>query len=152
MKPKTLSEFVGLAGHIPGPLIRAVVRQVGGWDTFKEHAEDYTKGADGGWAGFTYYHDTVPFATRNKDAILEMAKAQADDLGSEDEFAMIAGFNCLRDMKVTPGEIARAVYDARKRTVRTQEARDVRTQVLNALAWYALEEVARAYCDLIEAD
>ena len=149
-KLRTLTEFCDKS-NIPASLIRAVVRQSGGWAEWDQTARDVTRGgADGGFHGFIFHKDTIPFAARNRDAILELARAQADDFGTEGEFAMIAGFRCLSDMKLTQSEIARAVYDARKRTVRSEDDTTARTQVLNALAWYALEEVARSYCDLTE--
>jgi len=102
---KTIKEFTEQS-NIPTKLIRAVVRQIGGWEEFKGRAEDVTNhGASGGFAGFTYYSDTVPFAVRHKKDILSMAENMADDLG-EDTFTMIGGFNCL---KITASEAAEAI-------------------------------------------
>jgi hypothetical protein len=124
--------------NIPAALIRATVRQVGGWDSFKEMAQDVSNhGANGGFHGFIYYKDTLSFSKRNKAEILEMAKQQADDFGAE-LYAMIGGFNCL---KISATEAAEAIHNPRS------EERD---NVFNALAWYALEEVSRAYCDAME--
>lgn len=147
---RTLTEFCDKS-HLPEGLIRAVVRQSGGWSEWDQTARDVTRGgADGGFHGFIYYTDTVPFARRNRDAILEMAKQQAEDMGAGDEFQMIVGFNCLKGQEWTPGEVARTLYDTRQRARRSDN--DVRGLLWNALAWYALEEVARSYCDLIGAD
>lgn len=121
--------------HINAKIIRAVMRQSGGWDSFTEMAEDITNhGVDGGFHGWIYHADTVPFAKRNKAAIMEMAQQMADDLG-EPLYRMIGGFNCL---KMAEGEVAEAIHNPRS---------DNLTQVFNALAWFAAEEVARSYCD-----
>ena len=129
-----LNQFVAKS-HINEPLIRAVVRQSGGWEAFTDMADDITNhGVDGGFHGWIYHAETVPFAKRNKGQILALASTLADDLG-ESMLAMIAGFNCL---KTTPEVIAEAIYNPRS---------SEQTQVFNALAWFAAEEVARSYCD-----
>ena len=132
-----LNQFVAKS-HINDLLIRAVVRQSGGWEAFTEMADDITNhGVGGGFHGWIYYAETVPFAKRNKGQILALASTLADDLG-ESMLAMIAGFNCL---KTTPEVIAEAIYNPRS---------SEQTQVFNALAWFAAEEVARSYCDCKE--
>ena len=132
-----LNQFVANS-HINEPLIRAVVRQSGGWEAFTGMADDITNnGVDGGFHGWIYHAETVPFAKRNKGQILALASTLADDLG-ESMLAMIAGFNCL---KTTPEVIAEAIYNPRS---------SEQTQVFNALAWFAAEEVARSYCDCKE--
>lgn len=136
---KTIKQFAK-ESHINAQLIRAVIRQIGGFDSFKQSARDVANhGANGGFSGFIYYTDTNAFFKRNKAAILECAKALANDLG-EDVFAMIAGFNCLKTDAVAVSE---AIHNPR-----TNDPENVR----NALAWFALEEVARSYSDLAESE
>lgn len=54
---------------IPAPLIRAVVRQLGGWERFTEQAPDITShGINGGYSGFIYYAETHAFAKRSSIA------------------------------------------------------------------------------------
>jgi hypothetical protein len=65
-----------------------------------------------------------------------MATQQADDLGMG-LVEMVKGFNCLKG--TTEAEIVEGLAGA------TDE-----TQVPNGLAWYAGEEVSRAYCDMTE--
>ena len=140
---KTIKEF-SEKSHIPASLIRAVIRQFGGWQSFRESAQDITNhGADGGFGGFIYYADTVKFARNNRSHILSMARDMASDIGDGDEYQLIAGFNCLRCDNLTPGAVARAIHTGKG---------DDATSVLNALAWFALEEVARSYCDLCDAE
>ena len=125
--------------NIPESLVRAVVRQMGGWESFKQSAPDITRhGISGGYHGFIYYSETVPFAKRNKRAISEMASEQAKEIG-EGLVEMIMGFNCFKNSKPTEYEIIKALVGC-----------GISTQVPNALAWYAGEEVARAYCDMTE--
>mgnify|MGYP003349736771 CR=1 FL=1 len=127
-------------------LTRAILRRLD-----REQLADVARhGADAGWSGFTYYADTVAFYKAHKADILALAKQQADDFG-QGMIAMIAGFNCLSS-KVTTNlylsnsprcyrkpdfsedEIAEAIYSGRGESADT---------IRNALAWFALEEVAR---------
>jgi len=135
-----LKEFIEKT-NVPAPLVRAVVRQCGGWSEFKELAFDAAKyGANGGFSGFIYYSDTMSFTKRNIAAIMEVAKDLAETIGEGDEFELIASFNGLRG-EFTAAEVARAIYSPRG---------EGRQSVFNALAWFALEYVAQAYCDAVE--
>jgi hypothetical protein len=110
-------------------LTRAVLRRVD-----RESLEDVVRhGASGGFGGFTYYADTLAFYKAHKGDILAMAEAMASDLG-EDMLAMIAGFGCLRNDKLSATEIGEALYSGRGECAQT---------VRNAMSWFALEEVAR---------
>ncbi len=131
------------SSNIPASLIRAVVRQIGGWDSFTEKAADITNhGINGGFSGFTYYTETEKFAKANKDAILELASSQAQEVGYDSTFAMIRGFGCFKDDKLSDCEIMNALCKGRNP--------NDGPNILNGLAWLAGEEVARAYCDLLE--
>ena len=71
--------------NLPEDLIRQVVRQIGGWDSFKEHALDVAMyGAAGGFGGFIYSTDTCRFYAVNRDAILEAVRRMCDDFGTEE--------------------------------------------------------------------
>jgi len=130
--------------NIPASLVRAVVRQLGGWESFTESAEDIANhGIDGGFHGFIYNRDTEAFAKRNRKDIAAMARNQADEFGSG-VIEMIRGFGCFRHCKPTDEEIGSALYAGRNV--------ENGANVLNALAWYAGEEVARAYADMIESN
>ena len=133
-----LSDFVKQS-TVPAKLIRAVVRQVGGWDNFTEIANDAARhGAAAGFVGFTYYDDTVAFTKRNKCAILEFATDQDYQIESVGLVKFVAGFGCIDE---TEDDIARALYAGRG---------DAFQEVYNALAWYVLEEVCRSYVDLLD--
>jgi hypothetical protein len=121
-------------------LIKAVKDQLG-----EENEEDFINtlgdvcdaGASAGFGRFIYYSDTCKFYQNNKREIVKLAKEMADDFG-QDVVSMIAEFRCLTDDKETRDEIGRAIYG-------TPEDDDI--QVQNALAWFALEEVARFVTD-----
>lgn len=133
------------SSNIPASLIRAVVRQVGGWNSFVNHAEDIANhGINGGFSGFIYYSDTEPFAKANKVAISELASTQAQEYGSDSTFAMIRSFNCFKGDTLSDGDLMRALCKGKNP--------EDGPNILNALAWYAGEEVARAYCNLLEQD
>jgi hypothetical protein len=65
-----------------------------------------------------------------------MATQQADDFGVG-LVEMIKGFRCMKD--ATESEIVEGLA-----------GKTDQTQVPNGLAWYAGEEVARAYCDAFD--
>lgn len=133
----TLKKFIA-SSHINATLIRAVVRQLGGFDTFKQSANDISRhGISGGYGGFIYYSDTVEFTKKHKPLILELAKSLAYDIG-EDIYKMIAGFNCL---KMDSVEIAEAIHNPKCENKRI---------VFNALAWFAAEQVSNSYVNFLE--
>jgi hypothetical protein len=110
-------------------LTRAVLRRVD-----LESLEDVCNhGASGGFSGFTYYADTLAFFKAHKADILALAQSQAEDFG-QGMLEMIAGFNCLKGDNLNPDAVAQAIYTGKG---------DNAVNVRNALAWYALEEVAR---------
>lgn len=141
MQKLTLSQFITESG-LPASLVRSTIRQCGDWRAFQEMAQDVCNhGANGGFSGFIYYSETVPFAKRNKKGIVETIKDTLDyyeECGSVPAF--IAEFNCV---DLTTDQVAIALYTGKGDNV---------TEVYNALAFYALEEVARRYCDIIESN
>jgi hypothetical protein len=144
MKTNTAITLKSLIAYssIPAPLIRAVVRQLGGWESFTEKAHDIAShGIDGGFHGFIYNRDTEAFAKRNRAHIAAMASQQADEFGTG-VIEMVQGFGCFRHSKPTQEEVGTALY----------AGKDDGAGVLNALAWYAGEEVCRAYVDMSERE
>jgi hypothetical protein len=115
-------------------LIRAVVRQLGD----RSYLEDIVNhGADAGYPGFVYYNETTPFWKRNRKEITALVMSMAQDLG-EQPAEMVAKFNCLK-IESSDFEAIQDVYSA----LGNGQPSDDST-VPNALAWFALEEVARA--------
>ena len=145
MKNPTLKAFTENSNINP-KLIRAVVNQLGGWETFQEKAPDISNhGAEGGFGGIIYYTETVAFTKRNKKLVIEYAEQLAQDTG--DAFSMIAGFNCLKDLELSPGRIAGLIYG---REPRDDDGQCDYTQLFNVLCWFAAEEVSRSYVDFLE--
>jgi hypothetical protein len=139
---------------IPKRLGMAVVRQLGYSNppNLKEDNEASgtlsnisNHGIDGGYCGFIYYTDTNEFYRKNKKAIVEMAEEMADSLG-ENVIEMVCGFNCFKggthqERRELQAEVARALYGRSKQ--------DGYWNVPNALAWFAGEEVAKAWGDYV---
>ena len=120
-------------------LAKAVIAQVGGWVDFVEMAADVANhGADSGWSGFTYYADTIRFSQEYKSDLLRACRQMAGDMGIETSAELIAGFNCLEDFSAFEIEAA------------LEDDNDDTDTIYNALAWFALEEVSRAYSDQVE--
>lgn len=127
-------------------LIRAVVRQFGGWESFSESALDVCRGGiDGGFHGFIYNAETEAFAKRNRALIAELASQQAREFGTG-VIEMIRGFGCFRHYspKPTDEEIGLALYAGKDKPDGPN--------MLNALAWYAGEEVCREFERMTEND
>jgi hypothetical protein len=102
-------------------------------------------GASGGYGGFIYLRDTCKFARDNMPLIIEQLKEDASNCGV-DVFEMVSHFNCLNE-NYPAFEIASVIFDqADEATI--NDGAD--TQILNALAWYALEEVARYITEIRE--
>lgn len=138
-KIKTIKQLCEVSS-IPSSLIRSVIRQFGGWESFKELAEDvYNYGVAGGYYGFTYYKDTVAFAKRNKENILLLCKDMANDTGEGGIISFLSNFSFLKDY--SQEEIADGLFNPKS---------DERTTIYNSLAWFAAEEVCRAYCEVME--
>lgn len=132
------STFKKQAGHIPARLIDAVVNQIGGWESFKESAPNIARhGIDG---GFIYYSDTHSFAVKNRKAIVELLESTADSMGV-DVVEMVAGFGVFRHSPMDA--------DDKKDLYRyLVGGRPEQGTITNVMAWFAAEEVARAYDDI----
>jgi hypothetical protein len=113
------------------PLKRAVMRQFGDSSSFYDSVSDIANhGASGGVCGFIYYSDTVAFTKRNKNKIMQSLAELSNDTG-ESIIGMLSHWQCLKGFNQR--EIMEGLYNPKS---------DNKTTVYNALAWYALEEVA----------
>ena len=123
-------------------LIDAVIRHIGGKENAEAYFPDVCKhGASGGFNGFIYYKDTFYFWKRYKLLILEYAEEMAKELG-EEMLVMVQNFNAIKgDYSVT--EIGKALYSG----LYSVRENDEHIPIYNVMAWFALEEVARDYCD-----
>lgn len=122
-------------------LAAGVIRQLGGWYSAKQTLNDVRNALDG-YSGFTYYEDTCGFAWKYREEILSYCDEMDQQLEGVGVPSFIASFNCL-DKKLLPN-VCRVIYAyTRKQAERDEES----TTILNALAWFALEECARIYQD-----
>ena len=115
-------------------LINAVINQLGGTDYLEDIRNN---GMDGGFPGFTYYSDTVPFAMRNRKQIIELLQEMADSMG-EDVVQMVSNFGVFR----------RGGMDAEDRQDLYKYlggGKPKGTTIPNVMAWFAAEEVARMF-------
>ncbi len=115
-------------------LARAVINQIGDRDSLADVAR---YGAAGGFCGFTYYKDTSEFYRKNREEIKKLLGETAGNLG-ESSLSTVKNFVCLRDWKVTEEEVATVLFGCFGEIDEEKEQ-----QIENALAWFALEEIAR---------
>lgn len=121
-------------------LARAVIDQMGGMESFHDHAADVANyGAAGGFTGFIYYTETGRFYRTNRASINRMVVDMAQEFGME-PIQFVRSFNCMQGQGFGDLDVAAAMLG--------QEDADVLIE--NALSWFALEEVCRAYADQVE--
>lgn len=132
---KALKQFCEQS-HVDNKMIRAVVRQSGGWRSFQQHAPDIAHyGISGGFDGWIYYTETCTFYAKNQKMIVDLVEKQAIEYDYTSAQDMVRKF---RNLDATMSEIGYTLYG-------TERQHD--NHVANALAWYAAEEVACAYAD-----
>lgn len=117
-------------------MLRSICLRIGSWPEYRDRIarEISEHGADTGWSGFTYYRDTNAFAISFRREIMGMLANDADDL-EQSVPEMVASFGCLAG-SVSRDDVAVVLGSGRC-------SEDTKVAVLNALAWYALEEVSR---------
>lgn len=137
---KTLKNFIKNSNIDPS-LIRATVRQSGGRQSFQESAPDINNhGIAGGFSGWIYYTETCAFYAKNQSLIVELLESQSGEYGYKSAPDMVKSF---RSLDSTSSEIGYTLYGNK---------RQHDTIVANALAWFAAEEVARAFVDWSESE
>ena len=135
---KTLKNFIKNS-NIDAKLIRAVVRQSGGWLSFQEMAQGiHNHGISGGFSGWIYYTETCQFYAKNQSSIVKLVEYQSEEHDYKSAQDMVKGFSFI---DATLSEISYTLYG-------NKSQHD--TQVANALAWCAAEEVAQSFVDWSE--
>lgn len=130
---KTIKNFIDYSS-IDAKLIRAVIRQSGGWQSFRDIAPDITKhGISGGFNGWIYYNETCEFYAKNQSSIVKLVECQANEFDYPSAQDMIKHF---RSLDATISEIGHTLYG-------NKSQHD--TQVANALTWFAAESVVGEY-------
>lgn len=138
---KTLKTFIQQS-HLDAKLIKNTVIQFGGWQYFKEQAENVTShGIDGGFGGFIYYSETHDFAIKNRRLIVALLEETADSLG-EDVVSMVANFGVFRSSSMD-AEDRRDLYKY------LGGGKPEQGTITNVMSWFAAEEVCRSYADLV---
>lgn len=114
-------------------LIRAVTNSIN-----LESIDDVNNhGIDGGFSGFIYYSDTIPFSYKHRTAIMGLLKETAEQLG-EDLVSVICNFGIFRTHP--------ADADDKKDIYRyLSGTRCIGTTIPNVLAWFGAEEVCRMF-------
>lgn len=136
---KTLKNFIEYSS-IDAGLIRAVIRQSGGWGDFQEKAQDIANhGIAGGFSGWIYYTETCEFYAKNQGVIIALVEHWSND-SNLSPIDFVSGFYCFDADKPSVGK---TLYGNK---------RQHDTQVANALAWFAAEEVARSFVDWSESE
>ena len=137
---KTLKQFVK-ESHIPEKLIRATVRQFGGWQSFRECYHDVAKyGMGGGFHGFIASGDTCPFAKKNRKEIIQMLFDYADEMDVSVE-AFVASFEFFNQKM--DSEDRMELYRFLSRNIKKNDV-----IIPNLMAWFAADEVCRSYDEL----
>lgn len=137
----TQSIFIKQCGHINQKLIKSVINQFGGWNSFKEQAEDVTRhGINGGFGGFIYYSETHTFTIKNRALIVALLEETAQYLG-EDVVSMVNNFGAFRGSMDSDDK--KDLYRLLGGGKPNQGA------ITNIMAWFAAEEVCRAYSDIL---
>ena len=120
-------------------LAASVIEQCGGWDEFIAIADDVcSHGADGGFNGWIYYRETSEFSRKNLPAIRSHLRDCADSLG-ETIIGLLMTFRCLQGEDITQDDVGETLWG--------NGEGGWANNILNALAWFALEEVCREYCE-----
>ena len=129
---KTIKVFCQYS-NIDHALIKAVIRQSGGWDAFQEQALDIANyGISGGFSGWIYYTETCAFYAKNQQLIVDLVEKQAIEYDYASPQDMVKSF---RHLDATLSEIGFTLYG-------TKRQHD--NYVANALVWYAAEKAFRS--------
>ena len=114
-------------------LINAVINRIG-----IDSVPDVNRhGIDGGFSGFIYYSETVPFAYRHRKQIISLLEYMAESLG-EDVVKMVSGFGIFRNSPLD-NEDKKDLYRY------LSGAKCKETTIPNLMAWFAAEEVCRMF-------
>lgn len=143
----TMKSFIKNS-HMPATLIRTIVAGNGGWDEFKEKAQDIADhGSQSGCGGFIYYTETAAFTAKHRPLIVEFAEDQAKEIGYPSAITMIQDFNMIRNCEFSHDDIAKALYGRLSNNDPDQYY--IKEQIYNVLCWYIEEEVSRSFVDYV---
>lgn len=119
-------------------LINAVINQIG--VNSVQDVIDY--GANAGFSGFIYYHETHSFAMRHRKAIVAQLNEMADDLGQE-VVVMVSNFGAFYNRKEKRSTMDNE--DRKELYAYLGGGKCQQSTITNVMAWFALEEVCRLF-------
>ncbi|MDR0444440.1 MAG: hypothetical protein LBH44_13650, partial [Treponema sp.] len=135
---RTINSVIFALGY--HPQIRTKEDFIGLSSEFENCAEH---GANVGFGGFIYYHETIAFFKKHREDIVSHMERTAEELGT-DIISMVQNFGVFRrGEKPTPSEVGRALWGSSRKY-------DDLTSLYNVFAWYALEEVSRTWYRYLE--
>lgn len=114
-------------------LINAVINHIG----VSSVQDVINHGADAGFSGFIYYHDTHKFAMRHRKAIAAWIEESAAEFDQEVP-EMVAGFGVFRNSKMD-------TQDRKDLYAYIGGGKGEQSIITNVMAWFALEEVCRLF-------
>ena len=83
--------------NLPKRLVNAVINQFGGWESFLESYKDVIRhGISAGFGSFIYYKDTLPFAKKYKNEIIQVLKEKSYLYGMN-ILNLVASFGFFKD-------------------------------------------------------
>lgn len=112
-------------------IIKEVVEKI----DYDRIADVLGHGIDSGFDGFIYHRDTCTFYIHHREHINQWIKDMAEDCG-QSAIEFVQSFNCLKEANWTE-EIGLCIYGGK--------VNEETTQIENALAWFAAEEVCRMF-------
>ena len=132
-----VSDFLNSEFSTNRELDRAVISKFGSDEEFFNSVFLIVdNGINGGYQGYRFFNETVPFAVTHKKTILAIVKEYADKCSEHGVFMMLTKFNYFSNL--TELEIAETIYEE-------NEEEEHYTNVFNALTWYIAEEVCRNF-------
>jgi hypothetical protein len=124
---------------LPLPLINDILKQIGSTEAFIELAPKIAQtGAQEGYAGFTFFEETIPFAKKHREEIMDIANEEAK-LSGTSAFAL-KGIHGHVTNGISKTDLAGAIY---------LPSHPRKEHAYNALALYILERAAYKYCQAL---
>jgi hypothetical protein len=134
---KTINSVIVALGYHPLHSTAKEFKELSG--IFKDCSEH---GADNGFSGFVYSHDTTAFFIKNRQDIVNHMERTAEEMGT-DIFSFVQNFGVFRNTEKPPaGIIGKALWDSKLSSKFTS--------LYKVFAWYALEEVSNAWFRYLE--
>ena len=133
MKATTLFNRFIRENEFISSIAKAVIKQMGGADSYTLQELYNVRDASYGYSGFIYYSDTVAFWKKVRRHAVPFMENEANELDARSALDMVKSFNYCQRYEVENRDIAIALYG---------RLADADTSICNLLSWYCLETVA----------